>query len=442
MEQPVAPSGANKGPGGPTANLGSAPSAPGVAAPGSGLAHGSSVLPRKRGKATVSSDRHNSNPRKHKREVGRVYKQKKSNPSANIVSDLIGTLSDKGGEIQALREKNRELKEQIAALEAGSVPAAPAPPPPQPPHVGGFFPRGQPSLVKPLNPATDPVADDAVISTLKSRRHMVKWVDTDPMKVDIRRPWVGWSILLFLMFVSYCLWCDWPVDYQYDMGEYLFFTVYGILFDVQFLGKIFFWIFTGLLFVNVNIVRALEDWKLHKMTIHEVIDEGLDASFNPEWRMFGLDLRPDNFSTVDIKHVDPGLQECRYWRTIRYCTKKSDGTWEPFEFGRVMELVMSISFVSVLTLSPEKDKSSKTLTYSKEAVAQLSSLANYGNRTSDNDAYLKLEHCAKHLQTINWNRYLSLEGLSVQQDSVFIAYAFFKQMKYERNLLPFPNPLD
>jgi hypothetical protein len=75
---------------------------------------------------------------------------------------------------------------------------------------------------------------------------------------------------------------------------------------------------------------------------------------------------------------------------------------------------------------------------SLELLAQLTVSANLCDGSPDWVAALRIQTAGKTIQTINYSKYLALEGKMIVQDSCKIAFALHKEYQHRSSCIPFP----
>jgi len=83
---------------------------------------------------------------------------------------------------------------------------------------------------------------------------------------------------------------------------------------------------------------------------------------------------------------------------------------------------------------------SRTLYLSFEMVAQLATDSNMSLAISSETAWLKINAAARALHPVNYDRFLSLAGINVKQDTVQYVYALYKRMLAD-TVEDFPLPM-
>lgn len=119
------------------------------------------------------------------------------------------------------------------------------------------------------------------------------------------------------------------------------------------------------------------------------------------------DRRPDSASLLDLKHANA-------------------------HYGMV-ELTDERSLVF---------KTNRTLYVSFEICAQLMTAANMRCGGDRAVAWERIQEKASSLQTVNYDRYLALQGINVVQDSAYLVYAMYLRLQSEvvhPRTLPFPS---
>lgn len=130
------------------------------------------------------------------------------------------------------------------------------------------------------------------------------------------------------------------------------------------------------------------------------------------------DLRPDANALLELRHVPRyGMIEVRRfvdWWGLR--PPLADALWLPW--GGVC----------------------KTLYVSFEMVSQLATDTNMSLAVTEEVAWLKMNAASRALHPVNYDRFLSLAGINVKQDTVQYVFALYKRMLC--NLVEdFPTPV-
>lgn len=121
------------------------------------------------------------------------------------------------------------------------------------------------------------------------------------------------------------------------------------------------------------------------------------------------DYRADSYASSDIKHIDPMIAIVRY------------RGWRPFLF-----FPFSLPQESLLRISVE-------------LLTHLIFCANTFIDADEKDVWLRLKNTASRLHTVNYNRFDEASGESVFNDTVLVAFGYWKHIRRIRQDLPFPR---
>jgi len=80
------------------------------------------------------------------------------------------------------------------------------------------------------------------------------------------------------------------------------------------------------------------------------------------------------------------------------------------------------------------------LTISFELLAQISTAENHSLISDHETVFQRIFHTAKKINRVNIDRYMSVCGESVVQDSCLVSYAIYRQMLLRVKHVPFPGP--
>jgi len=128
------------------------------------------------------------------------------------------------------------------------------------------------------------------------------------------------------------------------------------------------------------------------------------------------DRRPDSASQLEMKHEEPLYAEI-----------------EILQGDRVRAACDEAVYRSGLMARP-------VLRVSLEIVAQLSTSRNMNLNATDFVTWERINAAARSLQTVNFDRYLSLQNVNVVQESSILVYALYKKMKEATDVAgPFPR---
>jgi hypothetical protein len=125
------------------------------------------------------------------------------------------------------------------------------------------------------------------------------------------------------------------------------------------------------------------------------------------YTMTDHDFRADTLSLGKLKHEDALYCDARYQSNISWWT--------------LSDITMVVSL---------------------EMFSQITTAANVRLNMGEGDVYKRLRTCAESTQSVNINRYWTLKGRSIVQDTILLAYGYFMQRNSQCSDFPFPELAD
>jgi hypothetical protein len=212
----------------------------------------------------------------------------------------------------------------------------------------------------------------------------IKWEE------EVESSYVPFVILIFVVMAA--------VGYSLLLKSWAPFIVFGLIFFAFFtICKIINLLLSHLCSVAVRrFLVSLSFWDntiVHSYEFVKLVDQ------------HGGDLRPHGLSQSDLKY-----KESRYAR-VDYVRR--EGSTEVLR---------------------------TKLTISAELFAHLTLPGNLNLSSTEEVAWDRLQYTAKTMSAVNLDRYLSLKGRFVVQDTTLVAFGLYKQLLEKRRELPFPTP--